>query len=257
MSIAVNFIAFRTIVTKEVLRFVRIWVQTIFPPVVSMALYLMIFGTLIGDRIGPVQGVSYQEFLIPGVILMAVITNAYANVVSSFYSSKFHRNIEELLISPIPNWVILTGYISGGIGRGVTVGVAVWLASLFFEPVVPAHFGVTLLVLVLTAMLFSLAGFINAVFAKSFDDISVVPTFVLTPLTYLGGIFYSVEMLSPFWQSVSLYNPILYMINAFRYGLLGVTDIPLVHAFGIILVFIVALFLFALTLLNRGIGIKN
>ena len=257
MSMATNVVAFRTILTKELLRFSRIWVQTIFPPVVTMALYLMIFGKLIGERIGPVHGVPYQQYLIPGVVLMAVITNSYANVVSSFYSAKFHRNIEEMLISPIPNWVILSGYIAGGIGRGLAVGLAVGLASLFFAPIALTHIGTAILVLVLTSALFSLAGFINAIFAKSFDDISIIPTFVLTPLTYLGGIFYSIDMLPPFWHGVSLFNPILYMINAFRYGVLGVADISLNLAFSIILAFIAVLYLVALTLLNRGVGIKH
>ncbi|AGA90854.1 putative membrane protein [Thioflavicoccus mobilis 8321] len=246
-----------TILVKEVLRFSRIWVQTVLPSVITTALYFVIFGRLIGERIGTMDGYPYLDFIVPGLVLMAVITNTYANVVSSFYSSKFSRFIEEMLVSPAPNWVILAGYAAGGVARGLVVGVAVMAVAMFFTDIRIHSFGVTLLVLLMTAVLFALAGFINAIFANSFDDISIVPTFVLTPLTYLGGVFYSIDLLPPFWQSVSLANPILYMINAFRYGLLGVSDIPLGVAFAIIVVFIVALTLICLHLLRRGVGIKT
>jgi ABC-2 type transport system permease protein len=249
--------AYRTIVTKEVLRFARIWIQTILPPMVTTALYFLIFGQLIGDRLGDMDGQPYVDFILPGLILMAVISNSYANVVSSFYNAKFQRHIEELLISPVPSWVILGGYVSGGVARGLAVGTAVTLVSTAFTAVEVHSLGVTLAVLLLTATLFATAGFINAVFANSFDDISIVPTFVLTPLTYLGGVFYSISLLPPFWQGVSLANPILYMINAFRYGLLGVADIGLPFALGLIVAFIVALGAAALWLLDRGIGIKT
>jgi ABC-2 type transport system permease protein len=249
--------AFRTILTKEVLRFGRIWIQTILPPAITTTLYFIIFGKLIGAQIGEMDGFRYIDFIVPGLILMAVITHSYANVVSSFYSSKFQRHVEELLIAPVPNWVILAGYVAGGVARGLVVGVVVTVVSLLFTDLQIHSHAVTLLVFLLTAVLFATAGFINAVFANSFDDISIVPTFVLTPLTYLGGVFYSIRLLPEFWQELSLANPVLYMINAFRYGLLGVSDIPLWTAFGIILGFIVALLACALWLLRRGVGIKT
>ena len=250
-------VTFETILTKEILRFTRIWVQTILPSVITTTLYFVIFGRLIGDRIGDMGGFAYLDFIVPGLVLMGVITNSYANVVSSFYSSKFSRYIEELLISPAPNWVILAGYVAGGVARGLVVGTAVMLVSLLFTHIQIHNALVTLLICLLTATLFSLGGFINAIYANSFDDISIVPTFILTPLTYLGGVFYSIALLPSFWQQVSLANPVLYMVNAFRYGLLGVSDIPLGLAFGMILVFIVTLTLFSLALLRRGIGIKT
>ena len=249
--------AFQTILTKEILRFMRIWVQTVLPPAITMALYYIIFGTLIGERIGEMDGFRYIDFIVPGLILMSVITNSYANVVSSFYSSKFQHHIEELLIAPVPNWIILAGYVAGGVARGVVVGVAVTAVSLFFTDLDIHSYGWTLMVFILTSILFALAGFINAIFANSFDDISIVPTFVLTPLTYLGGVFYSIHLLPEFWQSVSLANPVLYMVNAFRYGLLGVSDISIVAALAIILGFIGGLTTYSLYLLRRGVGIKN
>lgn len=250
-------VAFQTLVTKEFLRFSRIWIQTVLPPAITTALYFVIFGTLIGSQIGEMDGFRYVDFIVPGLILMAVISNSYANVVSSFYQAKFQRNVEEMLVAPIPHWVILAGYVTGGLTRGLIVGVLVTLVSLFFSDLTIYSYTVTLGVFILTSVLFSLAGFINAVYANSFDDIAIVPTFVLTPLTYLGGVFYSIKLLPDFWQTVSLANPVLYMINGFRYGLLGVSDIPLATAFYIILGFIVVLFLFALRLLKKGVGIKS
>jgi ABC-2 type transport system permease protein len=250
-------IALQTIVIKEVLRFSRIWVQTIVPPMVTTALYFVIFGNLIGSRIGEMDGLAYMDFIVPGLIMMAIITNSYANVVSSFYGAKFQRHIEEMLVSPIPNYLILIGFVSGGVARGLTVGVAVTGVSLFFSDLAVQNLAITLSVVVLTAILFSLAGFINGVYAKSFDDISLIPTFVLTPLTYLGGIFYSIALLPEFWQKASLLNPILYMINAFRYGILGVSDIPLAASYAIILAFIAGLFWFSLHLLRIGYGIRS
>jgi ABC-2 type transport system permease protein len=202
-------------------------------------------------------GFSYIEFIVPGLILMAVIQNSYSNVVSSFFSTKLQHYIEELLIAPVPNWVVLAGYVSGGVARGTLVGSVVTLVSLFFTDLSIIHYGVTLLVFVLTSILFALGGFINAVYAKTFDDVSIVPTFVLTPLTYLGGVFYSIELLPDFWQNLSLANPVLYMVNAFRYGLLGVSDIAIGKALVIILVFIIILTVFSLNLLRRGVGIKK
>ena len=257
MRIDRYWIAYRTIVTKEVLRFIRIWMQTVLPAAVTTALYFIIFGTLIGARIGEMDGYRYIDFIVPGLILMSVISNSYANVVSSVYSSKFQRHIEELLIAPVSNWIILAGYVSGGVARGVVVGIAVTAVSMVFADLVIHSIGWTLLVFVLTSILFALGGFINAVYARSFDDISIIPTFVLTPLTYLGGVFYSIRMLPEFWQQVSLANPVLYMVNAFRYGLLGVADIPMTTALTIIVLFIVALTAFSLRLLRKGVGIKQ
>ena len=251
------FIAFLTIVTKEIRRFIRIWPQTLLPPAVTTALYFLIFGTLIGARIGKISGVSYMDYIVPGVILMSVISHSYANVVSSFYSTKFQRNVEELLVSPVPNWIILAGFVSGGIFRGLLVGVVVMLISSLFADIVVNNYWIAIAVVILTATLFSLAGFVNAVFADSFDDISIIPNFVLTPLSYLGGIFYSVSMLPDIWQKISLGNPILYMINAFRYGLIGVSDVDVVMSFAITIGFIMFLTILSLFLLYKGIGIKS
>lgn len=250
-------IAFKTIVIREILRFTRIWIQTVLPPVITTALYFIIFGNLIGSQIGAMDGFRYMDYIVPGLIMMAVITNSYANVVSSFYGSKFQHNIEEMLVAPLPNYLIVSGYVAGGLARGITVGIAVTLTSLFFSDLRIHDFWVAGSVIVLTSILFSLAGLINGVYAKSFDDISIIPTFVLTPLTYLGGIFYSISMLPAFWQKVSLVNPILYMVNAFRYGILGVSDIGLAASYAIILGFIAALFAFSLHLLNKGHGIRT
>ena len=256
MNFSQQLIAFNTIMVREFLRFIRIWIQTIIPPVITMALYFIIFGKLIGSQIGDIDGYRYMDYIVPGLILMAVITNSYANVVSSFFSAKFQKNIEEMIISPIPNYIILAGYISGGVARGVTVGITVTGVSMFFSDFKIHSISITLSVFVLTSILFSIAGLINAAYARSFDDITIIPTFILTPLTYLDGIFYSIKMLPEFWQNISLGNPILYMINAFRYGLLGVSDIDVSSALVIIVAFIVILFAFALNLLNKGVGIK-
>ena len=250
-------IAFSTIVRKEVYRFIRIWPQTLLPPAITTSLYFLIFGKLIGDRIGTVHGTSYMDYIVPGIIIMSVITHSYANVVSSFYSTKFQRNIEELLVAPIPNWVILSGYISGGILRGVLVGSVVAFISLFFTPLHIHNWLIALTIVFLTATLFSLAGFINAILAESFDDISIIPNFVLTPLSYLGGVFYSVGMLPTIWQHISLGNPILYMVNAFRFGVIGVSDVDITLAYLMTGGFIFLLALFSLILLYRGTGIKS
>lgn len=250
-------IAFETILTKEVLRFSRIWVQTVLPSVITTTLYFVIFGRLIGERIGTMGGLDYLDFIVPGLVLMSVITNAYSNVVSSFYSSKFSRYVEELLVSPAPNWVILAGYVAGGVARGLTVGIAVMLVAMFFTDIHIHSIWITALILLMTAVLFSLGGFVNAVYANSFDDISIIPTFVLTPLTYLGGVFYSIDLLPVFWQGLSLANPILYMVNGFRFGLNGVSDIDLGLTFAIIAAFILALGWYSLSLLRRGVGIKT
>ena len=250
-------IAFKAIFWKEILRFGRIWIQTILPPMITTALYFVIFGRLIGSQIGDVHGYKYMEYIVPGLILMAVITNSYANVVASFYSAKFQRSVEEMLVSPLPNYLIMAGFVGGGVARGLAVGFAVSIVAILFTAIPVHNIWVVLSVLVLTSTLFSLGGLINAIYANSFDDISIVPTFVLTPLTYLGGVFYTVAMLPPFWQSVSLANPILYMVNAFRYGLLGVSDVNIGVAYAAIIGFTVALGGYALVLLNRGYGIRS
>ena len=250
-------IALKTIVKKEVYRFIRIWPQTLLPPAITTALYFLIFGKLIGNRIGTISGATYMDYIVPGIILMSVISHSYSNVVSSFYSTKFQRNIEELLVAPVPNWVILSGYVSGGIFRGLLVGIVVALISMLFADIKVLHPGITVAVAILTATLFSLAGFINAVLAESFDDISIIPNFVLTPLSYLGGVFYSVDMLPGIWQTLIMGNPIMYMINAFRYGMIEVTDVDINLALMMIAGFIVLLAGFSLYMLHKGTGIKN
>lgn len=257
MNFRQQMVALRTIAIKEYLRFIRIWIQTVVPPAITVALYFIIFGELIGSQIGDIDGYSYMDYIVPGLILMSVISNAYANVVSSFFSAKFHHSVEEMLVSPLPNSIILLGFVAGGLARGIVVGIAVTLVAMFFSDLQIHSYPVTITVFILTSILFALAGFINAVYARSFDDITIIPTFILTPLTYLGGIFYSIKMLPEFWQDVSLANPILYMINAFRYGFLGVSDIHLATAFAIISGFIAVLFGYSLWLLKRGIGIRN
>lgn len=250
-------VAFNTIVIKEVNRFLRIWLQTLIPPAISMSLYFVIFGNLIGSRIGPMDGYSYMDFITPGIIMMAVINNCYSNVVSSFFGAKIQLHIEEMLVAPIPNYVILAGYITGGVARGLMVGLLVTIVAMFLTDLKIHNYFIVFSIVVLTAVLFSLGGFINAIFAKKFDDISIIPTFILTPLIYLGGVFYSINMLPEFWQAVSRLNPILYMVNGFRYGVLGISDIDIVWAFAIILIFIFALSAFSLLLLNRGTGLRN
>lgn len=250
-------IALNTIVRREIRRFTRIWMQTLLPPAITMSLYFVIFGNLIGSRIGEMDGHGYMEFIVPGLIMMSVITNSYGNVVSSFYGTKFQRNIEELLVSPVSINVILLGYVAGGMARGLIVGLIVTCLSLFFTHLQIHSIGVTVTVVILTSMLFSLGGFINAIYANSFDDISIIPTFVLTPLTYLGGVFYSISLLPEFWQNVSQANPILYMVNAFRYGILGASDINLNVAFGVIVLFVIGMYSYAYHLLKIGKGIRQ
>ncbi len=252
------FIALVTLTNKEIRRYLRIWVQTLVPPAVTMSLYFVIFGTLIGPRIGSMDGLDYIQFMIPGLIMMSVITNSYSNVVSSFYSVKFQKSIDELLVSPMPNWAILLGFILGGVSRGVLIGCIVFCVSLFFYPAFTVINPVlTILVLFLTAILFSLMGFLNAVFADSFDDISIIPTFVLTPLIYLGGVFYSINMLPEFWRNISLANPMLYVVNTFREGMLGVSDVSIPMALSMIVLFVVLLAATSLHLLNKGTGIRQ
>lgn len=257
IELTTNLIALRTIVFREINRFMRIWPQTLLPPAITMALYFIIFGKLIGSRIGDMGGFDYIQYIVPGLIMMSVITNSYSNVVSSFFGAKFHRSIEELLISPVSPHTILLGYITGGILRGLAVGFIVSILSLFFTKLDIHHIGITLLVVILTAAVFSLAGFINAVYALNFDDISIVPTFVLTPLTYLGGVFYSIDLLPKFWQDVSLINPILHMVNAFRYGILGVSDINIYIAISFLVAATILLYAASLYLLKTGKGLRQ
>lgn len=257
MNLALNTVAISTLVRKEVTRVMRIWVQTIVPPAITMTLYFIIFGNLIGRRIGTMDGFDYMAYIAPGLIMMSVITNSYSNVVSSFFGAKFGRHIEEMLVSPMSNASIIIGHVAGGVLRGLFVGMVVTAVALFFTKLEVHHPMVTISIVLLSSVVFSLAGFINAVFAKKFDDISIVPTFVLTPLTYLGGVFYSISLLPEFWQSVSKANPVLYMVNAFRFGILGVSDISIVTAYLMLAVFVVVLFAACLALMNRGIGIRE
>jgi ABC-2 type transport system permease protein len=254
---AANMVALRTIVYREIRRFTRIWPQTLLPPAITMVLYFVIFGNLIGRQIGDMGGFSYMEYIVPGLIMMSVITNSYGNVVSSFFGSKFQRSIEELMVSPVSPHIILTGYVIGGVLRGLAVGFIVTLLSLFFTKLQVHHLGITVLVVLLTATIFSLGGFVNAVFARNFDDISIIPTFVLTPLTYLGGVFYSISLLPPFWQTLSLVNPVLHMVNAFRYGILGVSDIRIGVAVGFMLVATALLYGVCIRLLVSGRGMRQ
>lgn len=252
-----NAIALKSILTKEVQRFLRIWVQTLVPPAITISLYFIIFGSLIGSRIGKMGGFDYMSFIVPGLIMMSVITNSYSNVASSFFSAKWQRNIEEMLVAPVPNWVIVAGYVGGGMARGMLVGLIVTFVSLFFVDFQIHNIAVIVITVILTSAVFALGGLINAVFAGSFDDISIIPTFVLTPLTYLGGVFYSLSLLPDFWYGVSQLNPIVYMVNAFRYGFLGVSDVSLTLAFTVIGVLITVLFTIAMTLISKGVGIRT
>lgn len=250
-------IAFQTIVVKEVRRFMRIWVQTLVPPAITIGLYFVIFGNLVGSRIGDMGGYDYMDFIVPGLIMMAVIQNSYSNVVSSFFSQKFQRSVEELLVAPVPNYVILLGFVVGGMSRGLAVGAIVTAMALFFADLRIEHPLITVSVILMTSLVFSMAGFINAIFANSFDDISIIPTFVLTPLIYLGGVFYSVQLLPGFWQFVSGLNPIFYMINAFRFGILGTSDIGVSWAFIILSVFVVILYSACIWMLRRSTGLRH
>jgi len=249
--------AFLTIVTKEIRRYLRIWPQTLLPPAITMSLYFVIFGALIGSRIGEMGGFSYMQFVVPGLIMMAVVTNSYSNTVSSFFGAKYSHSLEELLVSPTPNWIILAGYVVGSVSRGLLVAVIVTCLSLFFSELRVQHLGVTILVVLLTSILFSLFGFINAVYANSFDDISIVPTFILTPLIYLGGVFYSLDLLPDFWAGVSKLNPLVYVVNGFRYGVLGVSDVNVGVALGMICLFTVVTLAFCLRLLNTGTRLRD
>jgi ABC-2 type transport system permease protein len=249
--------ALYTIVRREVARILRIWGQTLVPPAITMTLYFLIFGGLIGSRVGTMDGIKYMDFIVPGLVMMSIIQNSYGNISSSFFGAKFGRHVEELLVSPMPSWVILGGYVAGAVLRGLMVGAIVLVIAMFFTHVRVPHPLVTLTTVVLGATIFALAGFVNAVYAKKFDDIAIVPTFILTPLTYLGGVFYSVKLLPGWAEAATHLNPIFYMVNAFRYGLLGVSDVPLWLAYALMLGFVVALGGLGLWLLKRGVGLRS
>ena len=251
------FTALKSLAIKETNRYLRIWVQTLVPPVITTSMYFVIFGNLIGGRIGEMEGFSYMEFIVPGLIMMSVITSSYANVASSFFSQKFQKNIEELLVAPVPTHVIIWGFVIGGLGRSILVGTLVTIISLLFVPLNVFSWGIVLLTLLMTGILFSLAGLLNGVFAQSYDDVSIVPTFVLQPLTYLGGVFYAISMLPPFWQAISKVNPIVYMVSGFRYGFLGVTDVSITASMGILVAFIVVLYTVCWSLIDRGRGLRS
>ena len=251
------FTALKSLAVKETNRYLRIWVQTLVPPVITTFLYFIIFGKMIGSRIGEMGGFSYMEFIVPGLIMMSTITSSYSNVSSSFFSQKFQKNIEELLVAPVPTHVIIWGFVFGGLGRSILVGTLVTIISLFFVPLHVYSWVIVVLTLVMTAILFSLAGLLNGIFAQSFDDVSIVPTFVLQPLTYLGGVFYSISMLPPIWQTISKVNPIVYMISGFRYGFLGTIDVPIFLSIGILVLFIVVLYSVCWYLIQKGRGLRS
>ena len=257
VSLSSYLIGYQTIVIKEITRILRIWAQTLLPPAITMSLYFVIFGQLIGRRIGEMGGMDYMQFIVPGLIMLSVITNSYGNITSSFFGAKFGRHVEELLISPMPPILILAGYVTGAVFRALAVGALVLVVAAFFSDIRIHSWGVTISIVLLTSIVFALGGFINATFAQKFDDISIIPTFVLQPLTYLGGVFFSVELLPGFWQQLALANPILYMVNAFRYGMLGVSDVSLTAAFGIVIALVVVLGAVCIRLLGRGTGLRT
>lgn len=252
-----QYIAFKTIVRKEVTRVLRIWPQTLFPPVITQSLYFLIFGKFIGSQIRDIHGISYMAFIVPGLVMMTVINNSFMNVVSSFFSAKFQRSIEEMLVSPTPNGVIIAGYVTGGVARGMIVGFLVFLVSILFTHPQIHHLGIVFTFILLTSIVFALGGLLNAIFAKKFDDISIFPTFILTPLIYLGGVFYSIEYLPPFWRTLSKINPVLYMVNGFRFGFHGVSDLNVWISLVILAIFAVILVAVDLILLHKGTGLKT
>ena len=257
-NLAANMVALRTIARREIVRIIRIWTQTLIPPVITMTLYFVIFGKLVGSRIGTIEhGFSYIQYIVPGLVMMSIINNSYMNISSSFFGAKFQRSVEEMLVAPMSNWTILIGYVIGAVARGLAVGVLVLLVALLFTHLGVAHLLVAVTAVALGATIFALAGFINAIYAKKFDDIALVPTFVIAPLTYLGGVFYSVNMLPAPWRQLSLANPILYMVNAFRFGILGISDVPVWIAYVVMLAFVAVLGAIALLLLHKGVGLRS
>lgn len=252
-----NLTGFLTLAGRESRRVIRIWKQTLVPPIITTTLYFLIFGKLIGGRIGEMNGVSYMQFIAPGLVMMTAITASYVNTASSFFLSKFTRTYEELLVSPLSSHDIIWGYIIGSMMRGGLAGILVMLVSLCFVSFDIHSWAMILLTLMMTTIAFALGGFINAIYAKTFDDVGIIPTFVLTPLTYLGGVFYSISLLPEFWQTVSKFNPIVYMVNGFRYGFLGVSDVPVIYTFGVLLLFIIVLYSIAFSLMEKGVGLRS
>jgi ABC-2 type transport system permease protein len=257
MKFKQKYVSFRTILDKEVTRILRIWGQTLLPSAITMTLYLVVFGSFIGSQVNDINGFSYMDFIVPGIVMMAVITNSFTNTATSFFMSKFSKSVEEILVSPTPNWIVVLGYAVGGIFRGLLVGIIVLGISLFFTGLKIYSIWIVLLFVFLTSMVFSLGGFLNALVAKKFDQVNIIPTFVLTPLTYLGGIFYSISLLPEFWQKISLLNPILYMVNGFRFGFLGISDINVGVGLGMLILFAGLLFYINLHLMNKGVGLKT
>lgn len=251
------YISFITIMRKEVIRFMRIWTQTLLPPAITMTLYFLIFGKLIGSQISNISGFSYMQYIVPGLVMMAIITNAYSNTSASFFGTKFSKSIEEMLVAPVPNYVILLGFTLGGTLRGLMVGVIVILVSLLFTHLHIHNIWIVISMAILSSMLFSLCGFINGIFAKKFDDVSFVPTFVLTPLTYLGGVFYSIDQLPPVWKKISMFNPIVNIVSTFRYGILGVADVNIYFGFGLVCALFTVLLIWSLVLLQKGTGLRT
>lgn len=257
MMLARNVIAMQTILKKEITRFMRIWTQTLLPPAITMTLYFIIFGKLIGSQIHNIDGYSYMQYIVPGLTMMAIMTNAYANTSASFFGAKFSKSIEEMLVSSMPNYLILLGYMTGGALRGILVGVVVILISLLFTHLHIAHISVVLVMAILSSMLFSLGGFLNGLFAKKFDDVAFIPTFVLTPLTYLGGVFYSIKQLPPIWQKISLANPIFIIVDTFKYGMLGTSELNVYAGIFLVAILFVILFAWCMYLLRQGTGLRS
>lgn len=250
--------SFYTMLRKDVVRMMRIWTQTFLPSVITSVLYFLIFGSVLGDRIGGFGDHSYVQFVIPGLVMLAVVTNAFSNVAFTFFTSKFFsRNIDEILVSPTPPWVFIAGFISGGVVRGVIIGFLVLIVSLIFATPALAHPLVVLAFLFLSSILFALGGLVNGIYAKNFDGIQIVPTFVLTPLVYLGGVFYSVHMLPAWWQTLTFLNPIFYLINGFRYGFLGIADVSLWISFAVLFTMISILVALNWYLIRKGLGLKQ
>lgn len=257
MSAEHQWIALYTLVRREVVRMFRIASQVFLPPIITTALYFLIFGTLMGNRIGQINGIDYKLFIAPGLIMMSVITNAYGNVSTSLFNVRFQKSIEEILVSPMHNGLLLLGYVLGGVIRGLLVAFLVFLVANFFLPLEFHHLPMTLLVVLLVSAVFSLAGFTNAVLARNFDDVMLIPTFVLTPLTYLGGVFYSISMLPPLWQTISKFNPIVYMINAMRAAVIGQSEVSLSLSMSIIGIMLTVLLVLNMVLLKKGVGLRE
>ena len=250
-------VALYTILRKEVVRFIRIWSQTLLPPAITATLYFMIFGKLIGSHLNNIHGFSYMEYIVPGLVMMSIMTNAYANTSTSFFGAKFSKSIEEMLVSSMPSYIILLGYMFGGMLRGIVVGIVVILVALLFVPVHIHSIRIVIVMTILAAMLFSLGGLINGIFAKRFDDVAFIPTFILTPLTYLGGVFFSITQLPASWQKIALLNPILNIVDTFRFGILGISDVNIYYGFGLICFLFITLFVWCLVLLQKGVGLRS